>query len=157
MMNHTLKGQSLRQLWWHYINVLIPNFLDLYWDDQPNLNCSSKKGIAIKVGSSLLSPFFSCRAFLILTPFFCAWTTVGLLLLTTRHWANGMGMTLCSKRNFIPSMRFQSSIQTRTQSRFPIHSLNLIDNLFNTPTIGNPSKLRAWSFPFRILTYSSIK
>ncbi|XP_022926238.1 uncharacterized protein LOC111433416 [Cucurbita moschata] len=106
--------------------------------------------MAINVGSSRASPLFNCMAEIIRRLPGClmlAGITVGLRSVITKHFASGIGITLCFRRNSIPSITSKSSMRTTTRSSSPVQSPILKETLLETPTIGKASELTAFIFP----------
>ena len=66
--------------------------------------------------------------------------TVGLWSLITKHFASGIGITLCSRRKSISSTTSKSSMRTTTRSNSPVQAPNLKGTLLETPTIGKASE-----------------
>ncbi|XP_023006017.1 beta-fructofuranosidase, insoluble isoenzyme 1-like [Cucurbita maxima] len=73
--------------------------------------------------------------------------TVGLRSAITKNFASGIGITLCSKRNSIPSTTLKLSMRTTTRSNSPVQAPNLKGTLLETPTIDKASELKTFIFP----------
>ena len=105
--------------------------------------------MALNIVSPRLRPSFSCMTEIILNPLGwqrSVWTTVGADPVITRQVAEGIRITWCSRRNFIPSITSKPSISTTTKSTGLLHPLNCITVHFTSPTMSKAVEFTTFIF-----------